>query len=114
MNPRKPGDDDSPTGEQEAIEFDGTQTIQLDDTYRFQVVCASESEAGGVDRDERGQTPWKWKVDATAADPAAETFDELKALDADLDPAIGQKVQELQQLEEDGNPYNTPGPKKPK
>ena len=112
MNPRKPADDDSPTGEAEAIEFDGTRTIQLDDTYRFQVVCASESETGGVDHHERGQARRKWKPDAAEADPAAKTFDELEALDADLGLAISQKVQALEQLEEDRNPYNAIGPKK--
>lgn len=29
--------DNDPTGEEEAIEFDGAQTIQLDDTYRVHV-----------------------------------------------------------------------------
>jgi hypothetical protein len=113
MKPRRP-DDDSPTGEQEGVEFDGTQTIQLDDTYRFRVVCGSESETGGVDHDERGQARWKWKAEGAAADPTAKTFDQLKALDADLELAISQRVRALEQLEESGNPYDTAPPKKSK
>ncbi len=38
-----PRGDEDPTGEQESVEFDGTQTDQLDDTYRFRVVAASEN-----------------------------------------------------------------------
>ena len=113
MNPRKP-DDDSPTGELEAVEYDGTQTIQLDDTYRFQVVYESEGGAGGGDPTKRAPAQWKRESDSSTADPAAETLDELKALDADLELAISQKIQAREQREEDGTPYNAVGPKKPK
>jgi hypothetical protein len=112
MNPRKPDQDDSPTGELEAVEYDGTQTVQLDDTYRFHVVYESEGGTGGGG-DKRGQAQWKRQSDAATADPA-ETFDELKALDADLELAISQKIQALERREEGASRYNTAGPKKPK
>jgi len=46
MNPRdtKPTPADDPTGEEEAIEVDGTNTDQLDDRYRVRVVSASEAD----------------------------------------------------------------------
>jgi hypothetical protein len=37
----KAGEDD-PTAEEDALEIDGTKTDQLDDTYRFRIVSASE------------------------------------------------------------------------
>ena len=37
--------DADPTGEAEALEFDGTKTDQLDETYRKRVASASESDA---------------------------------------------------------------------
>jgi hypothetical protein len=39
---QRPPDSEDPTSEEEAIEFDGTHTDQLDDTYRLRVVTASE------------------------------------------------------------------------
>jgi hypothetical protein len=79
---QKPPDSDDPTSEEEALEFDGTDTDQLDDTYRLRVVTASESPNGTVAFDDRGQPHWKWKTElaATAAD-ATGTFDHIKALD---------------------------------
>jgi hypothetical protein len=114
MNPRKPDQDDSPTGELEAVEYDGTQTVQLDDTYRFHVVYESEGGTGGGDPAKRGPAQWKRELDASTADSAAATLDELKALDADLELAISQKIQALERREVDGNPSDTPSPKKPK
>jgi hypothetical protein len=75
MNPANPSDIDS-TGEKEAVEFDGTHTLQLDDTYRVRVVAASESAIGSVEHDDRGQARWKFKADsAPSTDLTAETFD---------------------------------------
>jgi hypothetical protein len=55
-----PSANEDPTAEEEALEFDGTATDQLDDTYRFRVVAASESANGTVGFDDRGQSHWKW------------------------------------------------------
>jgi hypothetical protein len=80
---RKIGEDD-PTAEQKEVEFDGRQTLQLDDTYRI-LVPSSESETGCVDRDDRGQAKWKWKAEmSTPADPLAATFNYLNPLNSDL------------------------------
>ena len=38
--------DDDPTGEEPGLEFDPTSTDVLDDTYRFQIVSASENPDG--------------------------------------------------------------------
>ena len=43
--------DDDPTGEEPGLEFDPTSTDVLDDTYRFQVVSASENPDGVVDHE---------------------------------------------------------------
>ncbi len=45
MTPRNPSDED-PTGEDdpEILEFDGTKTDQLDETYRMRIVSASENQ----------------------------------------------------------------------
>ena len=49
MRQRPPGNDD-PTSEQEVPEFDGTDTLQLDDTYRVRVMSASEVATGTAGR----------------------------------------------------------------
>jgi hypothetical protein len=75
-------DDEDPTIEEEAPVFDGSHTDQLDETYRFRVVTASESEHGSVGFDDRGNPQWKWRAELApiGSDPGA-TFDELKALE---------------------------------
>jgi hypothetical protein len=81
MAQRTPASDD-PTSEEEAVEFDGTSTDQLDGTYRFRVVAASESESGTVAFDDRGRSHWKWITEVSPhAGDLTGTFDQLKALD---------------------------------
>jgi hypothetical protein len=112
---RKPPGEDDPTDQQEALDYDGTSTDQLDDTYRFRVVAMSESSAGGIDRDDLRRPRWKWMTEGPAS--AAETdktFDHLKALDHDAlavkdsaaepPPAASRKV--------GYNPYETGPPDK--
>jgi len=79
---QRPPDDEDPTSEEEAIEFDGTHTDQLDDTYRLRVVLTSESANGVVSFDDRGQAQWKWitEIGGTTADVSG-TFNQLRALD---------------------------------
>ena len=80
------------------------------------VVPASESATGGIDHDERGHARWKWKADvAASADSNAETFDYLKALDANLQIEQSQKVRVLEESTKTGmNPYDTARSKKVK
>ena len=79
---QRPPDEDDPTGEEEALEFDGTHTDQLDDTYRLRVVAASESASGAIGFDDRGQAQWKWITELGPAGSAASgTFDQIKALE---------------------------------
>lgn len=87
-----------------------------DNTDVPRVVPPSESENGGIDHDERGHACWKWKADFDAtADPNAQTFNYLKALDADLEIEQSQKVRVLDQSTKTGiNPYDTARSKKPK
>jgi len=80
MIPKQPNDED-PTGEEPALEFDGTQTDQLDDSYRVQIASASEN--GMVDHDERGQARWKWASETSSAPADTGTFDMLKSLEND-------------------------------
>jgi hypothetical protein len=102
--PRVP--DDDPTMEEEAPEFDGSSTDQLDESYRLSVVSSSERSAGKVDHDHRGTSRWKWKTESenVPSDPLERTFDHLKSLnhprltvegeeppDADDSPAGGPK-----------------------
>lgn len=47
MKQRPPKSDDA-TSEEQAPEFDGTVTVQLDDTYRVRVVADSETAAGTI------------------------------------------------------------------
>jgi hypothetical protein len=100
---------EDPTSEEEALEFDGTSTDQLDDTYRFRVVAASESANGTVGFDDRGQSHWKWitEVKPSAAD-ATGTFDQLKALE---NPALAledDRANEPRRASQDGyDPYAT-------
>jgi hypothetical protein len=44
MGPRDPRDED-PTGEEPSLEYDGTKTEQLDDSYRVRIATASEDES---------------------------------------------------------------------
>jgi hypothetical protein len=114
MTREKPFDND-PTAEQETPEFDGTQTMQLDDTYRFRVVAASESAIGSVDHDDRGQARWKFKADTAPSDPTAETFDYLKALDANLEIERSQTIPALAPPKAPGSdPYDSSPPAKDK
>ena len=106
MNTNKPKDED-PTGEEPVLEFDGTTTDQLDDSYRVRVVSASEN--GKVEHDDRGQARWKWASEMNSAPTETGTFDMLKSLDNDaLDvseevPAIPTMIDKT-----DGyNPYDT-------
>ena len=79
---QQPLDGEDPTSEEEAIELDGSQTDQLDDTYRLHVVAASESVNGNVGFDDRGQCLWKWVTEISpGASDSSETFDQLKALE---------------------------------
>ena len=73
---QRPPDEDDPTSEEEALEFDGTHTDQLDDTYRFRVVASSESANGAVGFDDRGPAQWKWITElGPASSDATGTFD---------------------------------------
>jgi hypothetical protein len=113
---QRPTDSDDPTGEEEAIEFDGSRTDQLDDTYRFRVVAASESGKGAVGFDDRGQPHWKWISELMpVVSDASETFDQLKALD---NPALSlktERVPEAQPPTKAGyDPYSTGVFAKPK
>ena len=77
---QRPPDDDDPTAEEEAPEFDGSGTDQLDDTYRSQIAVSSEGSAVGFD--DRGQSQWKSEAElAPNASNATGTFDQIKALD---------------------------------
>lgn len=88
---QRPPDKDDPTSEEQALEFDGTHTDQLDDTYRLRVVKASESASGTVGFDDRGHSHWKWKTElAPAAEDLTSTFNQLKALD---NPALSMEVE---------------------
>ena len=66
--------------EEEGLEFDGTHTDQLVDTYRFRLVASSEYLNGGVGFDDRGQAQWKWITEVGDIDDSG-TFDQLKALE---------------------------------
>jgi hypothetical protein len=100
-----PPDKDDPTSEEEALEFDGTQTDQLDDTYRFRVVAASESGNGTVGFDDRGQPHWKWitELSPTSTDVSG-TFDQLKALE---NPAL--KLEDRSKAEPEPEPSRKVG-----
>ena len=106
---QRPPDEDDPTGEEEALEFDGTHTDQLDDTYRSRIVASSESPNGAVGFDDRGQAQWKWitELRPTTSD-ATGTFDQLKALD---NPALSLEQQATSEPERPGktgyDPYST-------
>src|ERR687897_816671 len=87
--------------EEDTLEFKGLPN----DAPR--VIPASESEIGGIAHDERGHAHWKWKTDvAVSADPTAETFNFLKALDTDLEIERSQKLRALEESMKTGlNPY---------
>lgn len=78
----QPPRDEDPTSEEPALEFDGADTQPIEDTSRFRVVTASESDNGTVGFDDRGHALWKWRTElpATAVEGTG-TFDQLKALD---------------------------------
>jgi hypothetical protein len=79
MQHRDPSEED-PTAEEEALEFDGSKTDQLDDSYRVRIVSASEN--GKVEHDDRGQARWKWTTETNSPAPSdTGTFDLLKSLD---------------------------------
>jgi hypothetical protein len=114
--PKDPTDD--PTGEHEEIDFDPTKTDQLGDDYRATVVAASEDSAGTIEFDARGQPRWKWITEHDApADPTAQTFNHLKALDNDTlgvadDPP--KQAERAPSAKSGYNPYDKPvAPRKP-
>lgn len=81
MTQRPRDTDDDPTSAEEALEFDGTTTQPLDDTYRLRVVTASESDSGTVAFDDRGQPRWQWISELGGGTDLTGTFDQLKALE---------------------------------
>jgi hypothetical protein len=98
MVQKPPDDSDDPTGEEEALEFDGSSTDQLDDAYRLGVAAAGAGAKGAVGFDDRGQAQWKWITELTpTAGAASGTFDQLKALE---NPAL--------RLEEEAAPEPQP------
>jgi hypothetical protein len=113
---QRPPDNEDPTIEEEAPEFDGTSTDQLDDTYRLRVVAASESASGTVGFDDRGQPHWKWITETSpTAGNVTGTFDQLKALD---NPALclqADPAPEPRKAGQEGyDPYSTGVFKSPK
>ena len=112
----RPPEREDPTIEEELPEFDGTHTDQLDDTYRFRVVTASDSEHGAVGFDDRGNPQWKWRVDLQASGrDSGETFDQLKALENPqlrLEDDVKPQPQPLAKTGYD--PYATAASEKPK
>ncbi len=114
MTPRdiKPIADDAPTGEEEALEVDGTSTDQLDAKYGIRVVSASEADSGTVEFDERGQPRWKYRDNQPTRDPER-TFDLLKALENAAIAIDEPAPPTTQPKREPGyNPYDT-APAKP-
>ena len=111
--PPKHASADGVSPDEDTLEFEELPPVH---TERPHVVPASESEIGGVEHDERGHARWTWNADlAASADPTAETFNYLKALDTDLEIANSQKVRVLQESMKTGmNPYDTGRLKKPK
>jgi hypothetical protein len=76
-----PPERDDPTIEEEAPDFDGTSTDQLDNTYRLRVALASENRNGRIGFDDRGQARWTWATELGEAPASTGTFNQLKALD---------------------------------
>jgi hypothetical protein len=106
--------EDDPTAEEEALEFDGTHTMQLDDVYRVAVLAAHEKSAGPVPYEDRGDARWKWAADTvTPCDLTGETVDYLKALDGPLTIEDTQPMESIEQPRLAGyNAYDTPPRKK--
>jgi hypothetical protein len=89
MKQRPPGSDDE-TSEEQAPDFDGTATLQLDDTYRVRVVTASEAnDVLGTDAD--GATDRHKSLESPALDLAAREPQLLEESGCDAD-ATGQFV----------------------
>lgn len=69
------------------------------------------SERGRIDHDDRGQAQWKWATETLApADPNDETFDYLKAIDAELELEQTSRGTAMEQSDPAGgyNPYEKP------
>jgi hypothetical protein len=73
--------DEVPTIEEQAPDFDGTQTIHLGEEYRAWLVAAHEQSSGNIDHDERGHARWKWNTQERPIALSDKTFNLLKALD---------------------------------
>jgi hypothetical protein len=104
--PKESNSTDEAAGE-DILEFEG-----VPGDYPTRVVVASESTIGSVEHDERGQARWKFKVDSVpSADPTAETYNYLKALDAQLELEDGHTAPTLERLKLPGfDPYDTSAP----
>jgi hypothetical protein len=93
-------EENDPTGEEPALEYDGTKTDQLDDTYR--ILVASTSEGWNVESDAAEMSP-------TAADN--QTSDMPRPVDEDvLGPAEEKAAAYVPTMidKTDGyNPYDT-------
>jgi hypothetical protein len=74
MGPSTPKDDD-PTGEELALEFDGTKTDQLDASYRIRIALTSENAT-----DDRSQTRSKRAME-TGSQTTTGTVDSPRPLD---------------------------------
>jgi hypothetical protein len=91
MKQRPPRSDDA-TSEEQAPAFDGTVTVQLDDTYRVRVVTNSETAANTIGS-------------PTGTTNRKETTDRLRA----LEPADNATTSELKPLAESGDDPDATG-----
>ena len=90
MKQRPPRSDDE-TSEEQALEFDGTDTLQLDDTYRVRVVTASERANDVLGTDANGVTDRHKSLEDPALDLAAREPQLLDESGCDAD-ATGELV----------------------
>jgi hypothetical protein len=105
---KKPPNDEDPTLEEEAPDFDPTRTDEID----LDFVSASHARTGIIEHDDRGQARWVLTPQQEPASDADATFDELRALTNDRLEIEDAPPQEKKKHPKGGyNPYDTNDPK---
>jgi hypothetical protein len=105
-------EDDYPTVEEEAPDFDPSRTDQVE---RPTFVSARDDGPGAVEHDESGQARWTWATEQDGPSSEAEkTFDELEALTNDRLALEDSPAAEPAPSPQSGyNPYDTKSPQPP-
>jgi hypothetical protein len=114
--PKYPFSGEEAKSDEDTVELETMRAAAPSPPGGPRVVPVNENEVGIIAHDERGRASWQWKAEvAESADPNAETFNYLTALDSELEIEQSRRTRVLEISMKAGlNPYDTARLNKPK